>query len=544
MNAPLLFLDLDHPLDVARRFRASVRPYLIRQNGIWHDYVGTHYRPIEDSTIRSAVQDYLGRAFVGKLAINGETMQPVKKDDKPKALGPQPYDVRHVVEMLAQLPEVHKPAATYKSPSWLGVNDGDPRAILPCLNGLFDLDTRELRPHTPEFFCTYCLPLEYKPDVAVPKKWLDTLNEIFAGRQHLVDGLQEAFGYAISQDRSYEKIFYHRGVPRSGKGLIFTVLRHLVGESNTASFSFGGSESTLGDKHGLSGAENALLLQIPDITVGRHTGGHGAACTRLKEISGGDLVPIRPLFSKTEYMVLPGLLQCGSNGIPNFGHDADALAARLLFWPHDVSFKGREDVTLKDRRKSPFLTVEALTGILNWAVAGLDRLNARGRFEEWPESFEIKRLMLRESNLIVAFIDSECELKSGVSVDKMTLWHAYRDWCAAQGMDFKIEHYFSGELQRAAINLGTVLKDRRAYTDDGKRPRDWIGIRLNADNRIKYYEHDQEMIDMLSPDGLPTLRTLKTEARSGRKIPKSWSSPEDEREHASGFEPGGDQSED
>ncbi len=494
MNAPLIFLDLDHPLDIARRFRAEVRPTLIRQNGIWYDYTGTHYKEIEGATIKSAVQDYMGRAFAGKLQLDGKTMLAVRKDDKPKPLGPQPYEVRQVVEMLES--EVHKPADTYRSPSWLDGRVDNPRGIIPCQNGLLNLETRERLDHTPNFFCTYCLPLNYDPKVPVPQKWLDVLNEIFAGRQHLVDGLQEVFGYLISGDRSRDKIIWHRGRPRGGKGLIFTVQRHLVGEKNTVSFSFGGSESTLGDKHGLAGAENALLIQIPDVSVGARLHGTSAACTRLKEISGGDPVPVRPLFAQATTMVLPGLPIIGSNGIPNFGGDADALATRFLGFPHDVTFLGREDVTLRNPRKSPLLTVEALTGILNWSQAGLDRLDERGRFDEWPESFEIKRLMLRASNSIVEFIESECQLGTDLWVEKATLYHVYRDWCAAQGMDYKIDNHFSAELKRVALNLGTKLTDRRLWVVPG-RPRDWVGIGLNEDNRPKYYERDGQQYDDL-----------------------------------------------
>jgi len=552
MTIPGLFLDLDHPIDVARRFRKTRRPNLIQQNGIWYDYTGTCYAEIEGATVKSAVQDYLAGAFVGAMQRDGKTVTPANvRDNIPKPLPVAPHDVRHVVESLAALPEVHRPADTYKSPSWLDGRDGDPRSLLPCRNGLFDLTTRELREHSPEFFCTYCLPLNYDPSVPVPQKWLDFLDQVFTGRQHLIDAMQEVFGYAISGDRSLEKIIYHRGVSGSGKGVIFRVAEQLVGEQNTEALSYGGSESTLGDKHGLAHVENALLLQISDISFGHHGPANKAASTRLKEIGGGDKVPVRPLYGQTVSMRLPGLLMLASNDIPNFGTNADALARRLLFFPHDVSFKadGTRDDTLKDPRKSPLLTVEALTGILNWSIAGLDRLKARGRFEEWPESFEIKRRMLRESNHVVAFMINECTTKPGRTVEKTTLHQVYRDWCAENDRDWKTEEHFSGHLQRAADMLGLTLTDRRgARAEDGSRPREWVGICLNAANRVKYYERDAELYADLIGLGIePTkagLDAIKTEPKSGRPIPRTWSPNADERNHASDFEPGDGDEED
>jgi putative DNA primase/helicase len=520
-KTPAIFLDLDNPLQSAKIFRERVRPYLIKQNGIWYDYAGTHYKEIEGATIKSAVQTWMASTFIPNEA------------GKLIPLVAQPYDIRHVVEMLENLPQVHKPAATYKSPCWLNDDTSNPRAIIPCLNGLLDIETRTLRPHTPDFFCVYCLGLEFKPYVRVPEAWLTFLDQTYNGRQHLIDALQEAFGSIISGDRSHEKIFYHIGRVRSGKGVVQTVSRHLVGEKNTVSFSFGGNESTLGDKHGLAGAESALLIQIPDISVGSRAS--RGACTRLKEISGGDPVPVRPLYARATTMILPGVIQGGSNGIPNFGTDADALAARLLFWDHRNHVEAdKRDLTLKDPRKSKLLSVEALTGILNWSLTGLDRLNARGYFEEWQESRDIKRLMLRESNPIVAFLDAHCEW-GAVTVETTVLHHVYRDYCAGQGIGYKIENHFGQALRLAAQNLGIVLDMHQPRTEGG-RIREWSGVGLNAANLVEYHEHDPDAVEIA---GGPSIETLATDAR-GRLIPRPWQPPEGERDYSHAFDDGGE----
>ena len=538
MTIPGLFLDLDHPIDIARRFRTAKRPNLIRQNELWYDYTGTHYAEVEHGTIESAVQEYLAGAFVGKMERNGDVSPANVKDGKPKPLPVAPYNVRQVVESLEKLPDVHKPADTYKSPSWLTGKDR-PHVVLPCRNGLLDLEKRKLLDHTPEFFCTYCLDLEYKPDVPVPARWLTFLSEVYTGRQHLIDALQEAFGYIISGDRSLEKGFYFRGVSGSGKGVIFRVAEGLVGTQNTETLSYGGSESTLGEKHGLAHVENALLLQIPDVTFGKHDGGHKQSTTRLKEILSNDRTLVRPLYGKAVSMRLPGAMMMASNDIPNFGTNADALARRWLFWPHDVSFKDDSvrDDTLKKPDKSPLLTVEALTGILNWSLAGLDRLNKRGRFEEWPESLAIKREMLRQSNLTVAFITDCCTLAPGRHVEKSTLHHVYRDWCADRDKDWKSEEHFSAQLTIAANMIGATLSDKRGTRDaDGNRPREWVGISLNRKKHVAYYEHDAELIEMLSPDGKPCLDSIVYDATSGRPVPKQWTANPHERKQASPFD--------
>jgi putative DNA primase/helicase len=435
----ILILDPKDPVKTAEKFKAAVRPNIVQQDLLWYDYVGTHYKPLEAATLYSDVQHYMIPAMVAT-------------EEGLTAFKPTPYDVNNAIRALAGLKQVHLPTGTRKPPMWLDDTPSDPRRVLPCQNGLFDLEARKLLPHTPKFFCTYVLPMEYQPSVTAPAAWPKTLLEIFDGRQHLVDALQEAIGYTISGDRSQETIFFARGVKRGGKGFIVTVMSHLVGLENTASFSFG--DAGLGERHGLAEAPDKVLLIVPDATLSKRPGSLGLATTRLKSISGGDPVTIRPLFKPPYTVVLPGQWWFLCNIVPNFGADADAINGRGLYFPFDVSFIGREDRTLKDPRRSPYLNKQALTGILNWAIEGLDRLQARGRFAEWPESLEIKREVLLASNPLVSFIDTDCELKTGTDVEKGLLYQVYLMHCEQHGIEPKTSHHFSTDIKNAAAEMG------------------------------------------------------------------------------------------
>ena len=244
------------------------------------------------------------------------------------------------------------------------------------------------------------------------------------------------------------------------------------------------------------------------------------AAERLKAISGQDPVDVRRMARiHLSGVKMPGQFWLASNIIPNFGASTDALNSRLLVWPFDVSFEGNEDIDLSEK----LITVESLTGILNWSLEGLDRLNARGRFLESPESKSAKAELLRPSNPIAAFIADCCELEAGVWVDKDLLAWAYQDYCEAAGLNPLSPTWFADQLREAVDAMGGVISEGRRSSEIAQRPRPtfWKGIQLNPDFRVRYYQHDSDWAELLCGDrNEQSVETIKQERKSGAPIPK------------------------
>jgi putative DNA primase/helicase len=67
------------------------------------------------------------------------------------------------------------------------------------------------------------LPIEYDAN-ALPERWLTFLDEVLGGDAELILLVQQMFGYLITSETQYQKIFYFRGVPNSGKSTMMRVL--------------------------------------------------------------------------------------------------------------------------------------------------------------------------------------------------------------------------------------------------------------------------------------------------------------------------------
>jgi putative DNA primase/helicase len=248
---------------------------------------------------------------------------------------------------------------------------------------LLDIETRIPHKPTPKFFTRTALAMNYDPDAPTPTRWLTFLDEVMKSRQPLVDLLQEMMGYLISCDTSMHRVFFLWGRPRSGKGTILRVTTALVGEHNTRFPTI----ETLAGQFGMQNLIGASVAQVTDLNCDRLID-LSTAASRINGISGEDGQTVERKHSTSWNGVLPTRFLLAGNALPNFRNHTNAMATRLLIIPFDVSFVNREDRDLTGK------LMAELPGILNWALAGLDRLRLCGDFGEPADSAVAKLRMI------------------------------------------------------------------------------------------------------------------------------------------------------
>jgi putative DNA primase/helicase len=351
---------------------------------------------------------------------------------------------------------------------------------------LLDITTRELHPATPEFFNRVSLPLDYNPDAPIPRKWLRFMLQAMARRKPLVRLAQELIGYLISDDTSQQTVIHFWGPPRTGKGTTMRVTTALVGPLNCCNPSI----QTLAGRFGLQGCLGKSLIKITDMDCDDKQA-LGLAATRINAISGEDDVAVERKMLTDWNGRLHGRLMLASNGLPDFGSHTTALAARLVILPFEVSSLGREDRELTDK------LLTELPGILNWALDGLARMRARGRFVEPPESVEAKFRMMYASEPVRGLVEEN-------------LYAVYKRYCRVTGTYPLALHKFS---ERMSNLFPSVAPSRRRAGDN--RVQVFAGIRLNDAEVCQAYKIDPEMIGLgfdgpdallLDADGWPVPR--------------------------------------
>jgi putative DNA primase/helicase len=425
-------------------------PTLRHWRGGWWEWRRSHWVEIEQRAARAAAYAFTEHAIYEATAPKGET--------KIAPWSPNRHKVADLLEALGAI--VHLPE-TVNQPCWL---DGDrDDTIVAVDNGLLDVQAGELLEHTPEFFNQTAVPFDYDPAAPAPRAWFEFLNDLWGDDDDSINALQEFFGYVISGRLDLHKILLLVGPTRAGKGVIARTLTGLVGADNVA----GPTLSSLAGDFGLAPLLGKPLAIVSDARMSGR--GSQVVVERLLAVSGEDSVTVNRKYRDQWTGKLPARFMVISNELPQLGDASAAIAGRFVTLLLTKSWYGQDDLGLEGRIRAE------LTGVLNWALDGLARLEQEDRFTR-PTSTDEAYIALQDlASPIGAFIRDRCELDVGHEIPVDELWSAWKLWAEDNGQTV-------GTKQRLGTNLRAAhapIKVVQPGSGDN-RPRFYRGVTLKA----------------------------------------------------------------
>jgi len=337
-----------------------------------------------------------------------------------------------------------------------------PRDFISVANGLLHVPTTRLYPHTPTYFNLYASDIRYDPGAPRPSQWHKFLDELFIADIEAKNTLQEWFGYNLTPDTSLQKIMLIVGPRRGGKGTIGRIMRLILGKDSVAALTL----ASLGETFGLQHLIGRPACIIPDARFSKRSD-PAIIAERLLSISGEDAIPINRKFTGMWVGALPTRFTVFTNELPAIADMSGALLERFVILKLTKSFAGREDPTLFDH-----LSLEA-PGILNWAIAGYQRLRDAGRFRQPASSIETAMAIRKISSPLADFLEERCDIRNGLSIEKTKLFQAWENWCMKQRINAGSVQIFGRDLRAIVPDIGEI---RPAGT--GSRARLYTGISL------------------------------------------------------------------
>ena len=236
------------------------------------------------------------------------------------------------------------------------------------VNGILDLDTLALTPHSLELGFRYALGYGYDPNADCPafKKFI---NELMDERQDLIDVLLEFLGYAFSGDRCWaEKALVLTGSGANGKSTFKTVLAELAGKANYSSASFGDIKTETG--------RNLLDNKLFNLAEETPTDAMADSSMFKNLVSGGEIT-IKQLYKQQYSIVNKAKLIFLCNELPKSRDTTRGFLRKLIIVPFERVFEGEN--------KDPFLLEKLLAelpGILNLVIAGYQRMRRQRGFTQ------------------------------------------------------------------------------------------------------------------------------------------------------------------
>jgi putative DNA primase/helicase len=413
--------------------------------GGWWTWHRTHWAEREERAIRKVAYAFTEHSFYGT-------------DSGPKPWEPTRFKIGNLLEALAAVAHLDE---TVDQPAWTDGKDHD-EIIIAVANGLLDLGRRRLHPHTPMFFNQTAVPFAYDPEAPSPARWAAFLAQLWPEDADSVAALAEFFGYVISGRLDQHKIMLVVGPTRGGKGTIARILGKLIGPANVA----GPTLSSLSFDFGLAPLLGKALAVISDARLDAQRDS-SVVVERLLAISGEDTITVNRKYREQWTGKLPTRFLVISNELPRLGDASATIANRFVVLLLRESWLGREDLALE-----PALSTE-LSGILNWSLAGLDRLTAAGRFTR-PASTDEAILTLQDlASPVSAFVRDRCVRGPVNEVPIDTIFATWKAWAEANGNR-------AGSVQTFGRNLRAVVPGLRVVQprDGEARERAYQGIGL------------------------------------------------------------------
>lgn len=229
-------------------------------------------------------------------------------------------------------------------------------------NGILNIKTNKLLPHSTEFRFVQKIPINYNPKAKCPKI-LEFFNDVCKPQD--IDMVQEMFGYVLYRSYEINVAFILYGTGRNGKGITLKLLRSMLGRKNIVSRKLHELTDDVFAKADLYGMLANICGEMSDKTL--------TETANIKELTGGDVITAqRKYFGSFQFENYAKLI-FNTNKIPKTRDGSFGFYDRMRIIEYTKIFNAsnpKTDSFLFDKLN----TQAELEGLVIWALEGLKRL--------------------------------------------------------------------------------------------------------------------------------------------------------------------------
>ena len=339
--------------------------------------------------------------------------------------------------------------------------------IVNLKNGLYNMRTGKLEPHSPDYYSLNQKPFPYNPK-ARPKYFIKFLKDVLYTEDILT--AIDIIAYTFLRYNPQELYFILIGVGANGKSVYTGLLTNLHGFKNVSNVSL---NSLVNNPFALADLENK------DVNIDTELSSNSIKdMSVLKKLTGNHPIRIERKNQQAYDTILHAKLIFNANQLPISPDNSDAHFRREIILSFPNQFEGgKEDPDLLNKLSSE----EELSGIFNIIAIALRRIIKTQRIHINEKTIKERR---EKAELIYDSVGSF--LKDAVAEDSTESNHVIKD-------DFYIAYTRFCKFYKLPVEqketFGKILKQKHTYQDGretkGERKTIWKGIRL-----IKWNNND------------------------------------------------------
>jgi P4 family phage/plasmid primase-like protien len=348
---------------------------------------------------------------------------------------------------------------------YLVLNDDRDASTLNLKNGLLNINTRVLRPHTPEYVSLIQSPVSYDPEATAPT-WNECIKSWMEGDEAESKALmlQQFSGYTLTPTMSYDKALFLVGDGGNGKSTFVDTIAMVVGDMAT-------SHIDLEDLYGMFGMQ-ALIGKRLNVIEEVH--GNYYQSNKLKKLISGESVTVNMKFKNAFYFKPQAKFVFAVNIMPRVDDTSAGMERRTCAIVFKNNFRNHPNTAL---RNSGGVLAQELSGILNWMLDGVKSLHETHKFVVTKEQEELLREYRQENSAVEGFIAECLDFAEGATAGTRELYDNYKEYCVKDGRKFKSNIGFTKEMKAHAKRYGKFTFVDRSFGGDGSK---FEGVRVSG----------------------------------------------------------------
>lgn len=345
--------------------------------------------------------------------------------------------------------------------------------VIAVTNGLLNLETETLRDLKPEDYALTRLPVAYDPD-ADAEEWKEFIGQVVETSK--IDAFQEYVGYTLHRGGiPINRALLLVGDGANGKSTALNTVRALLGESNTTSKAIHdfAEPNHIADLHG------SIANIHADLSEGSLT---AKGISKFKGLTGGDTMEGRRLYEESFEFQPTAKHLYAANTTPDVSSyvDADDSAwwRRWLVIQFPRYFPPNDRDPLLETRLT---TEENLSGVLNWAIDGWQRLMEQGQFTNEDTTGATRKRWVTWGENVEEFVETCVERDPDAeNLSTSDAYEIYTAWCRENGETPIGQRQFTRTLRDAPVNVGYKKRVRPGGTGQPRNGYKALGFTENA----------------------------------------------------------------
>lgn len=316
------------------------------------------------------------------------------------------------------------------------------------INGVYDLETHALIPHSPEYLFTTQIQANYDPE-AKCSKWQSFLIEMLGDDENKIKILQEYSGYLLDCNTNIEVILFLLGRGANGKSVFCDALKTVIGQGNYDTISL----DDLKNKNYIA----ELLGKLVNISTESQSKAEVYE-SNLKRLASGEEIKVdrkfkHPFTFKSNCKHIYCL-----NNLPRVGDRTDAFFRRVIPVPFNVKI----DTDKRILKLGSLIAQEEASGILNWMIEGYKRLKeARWIFTQSIQVSGLLEEYRKDNNNVLNFVDECCEFMANEFMKHSESYKRYQEWCKETGVQpLKRKNFVSEIVENFKLKRTKISGER------------------------------------------------------------------------------------